>query len=174
MRKTSIFTSTLKQGLIMGLGFCAYTTLMWLTKFDTTYLRFGQYLDIAIIVLPVVVILWAIRQEHQISPLTILQRIKIAVFVGAVSYLVYEPFLYTYHHFINPDWYNAVLALKESELKEANVPANKIAETLQKMKESNAAQSGMFRPATFIPSVFIIPTLIPIVSLVFIKRKGKV
>lgn len=171
MIKKSFFKSTFKHGVIMGLGFCLYTTLMWLTKLDTTYLSFGQYLDIAIILLPIIIILWAIRQENNSYNLSVIQRIGIAVFVGAVSYIIYEPFLYIYHHNINPEWFNSVLNLKEIELKAENLSQDEITETLQKMKASNVAQSGFFKLSTLIPSVIIIPMLIALFSLLFIKSK---
>ncbi|MCX8481443.1 MAG: DUF4199 domain-containing protein [Sediminibacterium sp.] len=173
MIKFSLFKSTLKQGLIMGLGFCLYTTTMWLTKLDTIYLNFGQYLDMAIIVLPIAMIFWAIRQENNAYQVTIVQRIVIAIFVGTISFLIYDPFLYTYHHYINPDWFTAVLNLKEVELKAANISEDKIIDTLQRMKASNVAQSGLFRLSAIVPSVLIIPTLIALISIIFIRGKGK-
>lgn len=172
MIKTAHFKSTLKQGLILGLGFCLYTTLMWLSKLDTTYLSFGQYLDIAIIILPISIIFWAIKQEKQASGVTIVQRIVIAIFVGTISYLIYDPYLYVYHQYINPDWFSPVLDLKVAELRAANVPEDNIAMTLQKMKDSNVSQSGLFRLSTLVPSVFIIPTFTALLSLLFIRGKG--
>ncbi|NQX80544.1 MAG: hypothetical protein HRT66_00915, partial [Flavobacteriaceae bacterium] len=59
MGKSTIKTS-LKYGIIMGLSFCLYTILMWLTKLDSTYLNIGQYLDMLIILLPILVIFKAI------------------------------------------------------------------------------------------------------------------
>ncbi|MBK9928909.1 MAG: DUF4199 domain-containing protein [Saprospiraceae bacterium] len=173
MIKTSFFKSTFKQGVIMGLSFCLYTTLMWVAKLDTTYLSFGQYLDMAIIILPIIMILWAINQERNSYTITVIQRIVIAIFVGAISYLIYDPFLFVYHHYINSEWFNSVLSLKEIELKAANESPERILEILQKMKESNATQSGLFRLSTLVPSVFIIPTLIALISIVFIRGKIK-
>lgn len=157
----------------MGLGLCLYTTLMWLTKLDTTYLSFGKYLDMAIVVLPVLMILWAIRQENNSYGVTFVGRMVIAIFVGAVSYLIYDPFLYIYHQYINPEWFNAVLNLKETELRAANVPEDRITEALLKMKETNVAQSGIFRFSSLIPSVVVLPGLIALVSFLFIRRRQK-
>ncbi len=171
MINTTFFKSTVKQGIIMGLSFCLYTTVMWLTKLDAVYLNIGQYFDMAIIILPILMILWAIRQENNRYTVTIIQRIIIAIFVGAVSYLIYEPFLYTYHNYINPDWFTSVLNLKEIDLNAVNTPQEAIIETLQKMKDLNASQSRLFTLSTAIPSVIIIPTLIALISLIFVKRK---
>ena len=171
MINTTFFKSTLKQGIIMGFSFCLYTTLMWLTKLDTVYLSIGQYFDMAILILPILIILWAIKQENNLYTVTTVQKIIIAIFVGAVSYLIYDPFIYIYHNYINPDWFNSVLTLKEIDLNAVNIPHDKIVETLQKMKDSNVSQPGLFRLSTAIPSVIIIPTLIALISLIIVKRK---
>ena len=171
MLELSVFKSTLKQGVLLGVCFCAYTLMMWLTRLDTTYLSIGQYLDIAIIVLPLSVILCAIRQENTKRGLTIFQRVIIAIFVGLISTLIYDPFLYLYHEYINPDWFDSVLHLKETELNSINAPKYEIEGVLVKMKQKNASQSGMFRLSSLIPSVLIIPTLIALVSLAVIRRK---
>lgn len=173
MMKFSLFKSTAKQGLILGFGFCLYTTIMWLTKLDTTYLKFGQFVDMAIIILPIVMIFWAIRQENNINQVTIVQRIVIAIFVGAVSYLIYDPFLYLYHHSLNPYWFNSVLNLKNTELRAANISEDKIIDALEKMKDSKVAQSSLFSLSTLVPSVLIVPTLIALFSVIFIRGKGK-
>jgi hypothetical protein len=168
-----IFQSTLKQGVYMGLGFCAYTTIMWLTKLDTTYLSTGQYLDMAIIVLPLFMILWAIKQANDAFKISLLQRFAVAIWVAAISTFIYNPFLYIYHHSINPNWFNAVLALKETELKAVNSSQEIITSTLQKMQVANQAQSGMFRLSAVIPSVIVLPILITLISFIFIKRNPK-
>lgn len=165
------YKSALRQGIVMGLCFCLYTTLMWLTHLDSTYLSIGQYFDIAIIILPIAIILNAIKKERDLHPVTIFQRFAIAIFIGAVSYLIYDPFLYVYHHYINPDWFASVLHLKEMELKASGVSGEKTIVILQKMKTSDIAKAGLFRWSAAIPSVLILPSLIALLSLIFIRKK---
>jgi hypothetical protein len=155
----------------MGLGFCLYTTFMWLTKLDTTHLRIGQYLDMAIILLPVSVILLAIRQENRKQKIGVPERMLIAVFVGLISFIIYDPFLYIYHQFINPDWFGSVLDLKQAELVAANTDPEVMSGQLQKMRESNVAQSQLFRLGALIPSVIVIPAFIALISLAFVRTK---
>lgn len=171
MNNLTFTKSTLKQGIVMGLGFCLYTTIMWLTKLDSKFLNYGQYLDIAIILLPIVMIFSAIRQENKIYKITLIKRIVIAVYVGLVSFLIYDPFLYVYHHFINPEWFNSVLNLEKMKLITENIPQNQILEKLQKMKASNIARAELYRLEVFLPTVIIIPSIIAFVSLIFIKTK---
>lgn len=162
----------LKYGLFMGTGFCLYTTLMWLTRLDSTYLNIGQYLDMLIVLLPVAVIFLAIKEELQTKTLLWWQRMLLAMGIGVVSYVIYEPYLYLYHHYINPDWFSYVLQLKETELNAAHTSPEKINETLQQMHQANTRQDGLFKLSTFLPSVVILPSLIALVSLIFVKKKA--
>jgi Protein of unknown function (DUF4199) len=168
---TQFLKSTYKYGILMGLSFCFYTTFMWLTKLDTNYLSMGQYLDTAIIVLPIAMIFLAINHENKMYAVTILQRIGIAIFIGLISFLMYDPFLYVYHHYINPTWFNAVLDLHENTLKASGIDAVEITKQLDMEKAHNAKQSGLFRLSSFIPSVVILPILIALLSLIFIRHK---
>lgn len=167
--------NTVKYGVISGLGFCLYTTTMWLTKLDTTYLRIGQYCDIAIILLPIVCIFRAISQEYAPTKNTFLykfiQRLGIAILVSLISFVLYDPFLYLYHHFINPTWFDAVIQVKKTELEAAHLDSQSIARQLQQMRATNLAQSGMFRLSSIIASVLVIPTFIAALSFAFVKKQ---
>lgn len=165
----NIFKIAAKFGLLMGIAFCGYTVFMWLTGLDTTYLHIGQYLDIAILILPITIIFLAIRSATAVGTVSVVQRVAIAIGIGFISFLVYAPFLFAYHSYINPAWFDSVLTLKESELIAKNVDAVLIAEQLEKMKATNKAQSGIMNG--FLPSVIILPVLISLLSLPFIRKR---
>ena len=99
------------------------------------------------------------------------ERIGIAIFVGFISFLIYDPFLYVYHNYINPTWFNAVLDVHESTLKASGMSAADIAKQLDTEKTMNAKQSGVFKLGPFIASVLVLPTLIGLISLFFIRSK---
>lgn len=161
----------LKYGAIMGLAFCAYTLFMWLTELDTTYLRYGQYLDMAVIALPVTVIFLALKKARDHFRLKLLDRLAIAVGVGFISYVIYHPFLYVYHEFINPDWYEAVIALQREKLSAAGTSSAELERAITDLRARNAAGSGLFSPAPFIASVLVVPALIAFLSLLFIRNR---
>lgn len=169
--KTIFSKLNFKYGIIMGLGFCLYTTIMWLTKLDSTYLKLGQYFDMLIILLPISIILIVIKKENTFGKLNILQRIFIAIYVSTISFIIYGPFLYCYHNYINPEWFNFVLELKKEELVNANISIEKLNTILNDMKVKNVNQNKIFRLSAFIPSVIIIPSIIAFISLVFIRNK---
>ena len=171
MKKIFNLKSNLLAGVILGFAFCVYTTLMWLTKLDSTYLSFGQYLDMLIILLPISVIFYTIKTATKKNKILVIQRISIAVFISFISFIIYNPFLYIYHHFINPEWFDAVLNLKELELKVINTPINEIKLELSRMKNSSIAKADLFQFSSIIASVVIIPMLIALLSLIFIKNE---
>jgi len=60
-----------------------------------------------------------------------------------ISFVIYSPFLYAYHNYINPTWFDSVLSLKEKELTAEKIEPKQISEQLRKMKEANDAHSGI-------------------------------
>lgn len=170
MDHKSILKIGIKYGVFLGLGFCLYTTLMWLTNLDTTYLNIGQYLDMFIILLPLLLIYVGIKKfRKQGAKLTVLNRIYLALVIGVISALIYEPFLYYYHNVINPDWFDSVLSLKQESLKDQGQSREEIDRVLTTLSEQNAARSGMF--SAFIASAIVIPFLGALLSFLFVRNK---
>jgi hypothetical protein len=173
MKNLPFLKTTAKQGIVLGLAFCLYTTSMWLTRLDTVHLNIGQYLDMAIILLPITIIFWAIKQETSIYRTSIAIRIGIAIYVGALSFLIYDPFLYVYHEFINPQWFDSVIELKKTELLEEGKTSEQIETAIKMMNDTNSSNSGLFKLPALIASVVILPTIIAIISFFLIKNKSK-
>lgn len=69
----------LTYGLLLGLLLGLYTTLMWLTRLDTTYLATGQYLDLAVVLLPVGCIAAATHQQRRQGHLSGVRRVALGV-----------------------------------------------------------------------------------------------
>ena len=155
----------------MGLAFCTYTLLMWITRLDSTYLAYGQYLDIAIIALPITLIFIAITTARKQLGLTVGKRLLIAIGIGLLSYLIYHPFLYVYHEYINPDWFESVVDLKQKGMVRSGAPSEEIAEAVAEMRAQNADQSGLFSFGPFVSSVLILPAVIALLSMIFIRGK---
>jgi hypothetical protein len=64
-----------------------------------------------------------------------------------------------------------VLSLAETKLIEMNTEPQIIAEKIQKIKENNLSQNGIFNEAAIIPSVIVMPIIISLISLIFIHNK---
>ena len=159
----------IKFGVIMGVSFCVYSTIMWLSQLDTTYLYIGRYLDMAIVLMPIAIIFLGVRAAMQTGRVSFLKRILLAVCIGLVSFVIYAPFLFVYHNYINPTWFDAVLALRESQMAASQVEGVTIAAELQRLREFNQTQSGILNG--FIPSVVVLPILIALISLPIIRNR---
>ena len=159
-----------RYGIYLGIAMCLYTVLMWLTGLDTKYLATGQYLDIAVVVLPLCLTFLAIRQRSKETDLTILKRIKCGLIVNFVSFLIYAPFLSIYHHFINQDWLKYVLALKEKELTAQAVAPETITETLNGIAASS--NDFNFIISGLIAGVLIFGLVFSLLTIPFIRSRA--
>lgn len=163
-----------QNGLWFGIALCLYSVFMWLTHLDADYLYIGQYLDILVILVPIFFIFRAIRQANQILPVGILPRLLIAVGVGLIGYLIHSPYLYVYHNVINPEWFDAVVALQRESLIAQHMADEQIKIKIQEMIQKNQAQNKIFGIGSFIASVLVLPLLICLLSFIFIRKTKNV
>lgn len=169
MNHKIILKAGIKYGVFLGLGLSVYTIVMWLTKLDTTYLKIGQYLDMAIILLPLIIIFIGIKNiRNQGIKLTFMNRIYLALIIGIISTLIYEPFLNYYHTEINPDWFDSVLKVKQESLESQGYEKEHIDKFLNALSD-NKASSGMF--SAFISSAIVLPVIFALLSMLFVRNK---
>jgi hypothetical protein len=159
----------LTYGLLLGLLLGLYTTFMWLTRLDTTYLATGQYLDLAAVLLPVGCIIAAIHQQRRQGHLSGLRRVALGVGVMALAELLYRPYLYLYHTVINPTWFSAVLALKRTELLAAGRSAATIAAELARLQTNHSQQTSMFHG--FWLSALALPVLVTLLTWPLLRNR---
>jgi hypothetical protein len=129
----------IKFGLILGLGICAYTTVAHLLGFYTNNILAGKYGDAAIILLPLVVLFLAIREKRNLNAsLTLLQGIKTGLLVALISFPISSSFLWIYHHYINPNWFEFILDYEQNSLLRAGVSEGEIASRLDLLRAGNS------------------------------------
>jgi len=162
-----------ENGSILGIGLCLYTIFMWLSKLDSLYLNYGEYLDIIIFILPMLIVFRALKKAKKIYQLTFLKRFIIACSIGMISYLLYHPFLYYYHTKINPNWFDYVLRLKQLELSAENLSKAAIDDVLLKMRNVNLLQSKFFNLSSILSSIVVLPLIITLLSFIFIRNEDK-
>ncbi|HTY38506.1 MAG TPA: DUF4199 family protein [Bacteroidota bacterium] len=158
-----------KYGAWMGGVMCLYTTIMWLTKLDSTYLSTGQYLDIIVTMVPIIFIFLCIRSANAATPLNAVGRIKIGIILSLVSWSIYTPFLLLYHHVINPDWLTPVLDLKERELIAQGVSVEQITAQLDSIRSSGT--DGSIVVMGLLVGVLAMGTILSLATLPFFRMK---
>jgi len=165
----SFLRTLLTYGLLLGLLLGLYTTAMWLTRLDTTYLAAGQYLDMAISLLPIGGIAAAIHRQRRQGHLSGLGRVALAIGVMALAETLYRPYLHLYHTVINPTWFSAVLALKQTELVAAGRSAAAVATELARLQASQARQTGMFHG--FWLSALVFPGMVALLTWPLLRNR---
>jgi hypothetical protein len=129
----------IKFGLILGFGICAYTLLAHLLGFYTTNIQSGKYADIVIMLLPVITLFLAIWEKRvRLGSLSLLQGIKTGLLVALVSFPISTAGLWIYHHFINPNWLEFILAYERGVMTQSGIEAEEASAKLDAIKAGTA------------------------------------
>lgn len=129
----------IKFGIILGLGICAYTLIAHFLGFYTNNIQAGKYGDTIIIILPIVVLFLAIREKRNVRGfLTLLGGIKTGLLTVLVSYPLSTAFLWIYHHYINPSWFENILAYEQKVLENSGLSSAEIAEKVNALRAGNS------------------------------------
>jgi hypothetical protein len=140
---------------------------MWVTGLDTTYYEIGKKIELFVSMVPVAVILYAIYTLNQQMELTVKRRIIAGLTVGLVSILISSPFIEIYHHFMNPEWFDAVLRLQEESMLSSGASEGEIAARLEQMRAGNTTLNSVM--SAYISGGIIFPAIVSLVSIPFIK-----
>jgi len=162
-------STEIKFGIYLGLALCLYTIFMWLSGLDTTRLAIGQYLDMAVIILPLFFTFLAVCKKSRETELTFFKRILTGLTVNFISFLIYNPFLIIYHHFINPDWLRYVLELKEKELLAQNATPDIIRSALEQAAKSGNDFNHLI--SGFVAGVLIFGVVFSLLTIPFFRTK---
>ena len=159
-----------KWGVILGVAVVVWTLLLHALGFYTTNIGAGQKADVVAIVLPIVAIVAALRERRMAGSLTLRQAVATGLGVGLVSLPITAGFLWAYHHFINPEWSELIIAYRRDVMTEDRATAEAIAamESAQRAGATDAAQ--LFGAAVGTP---IISILIALVAGTFMRRKPR-
>ena len=163
----------LKFGLILGLSYCAWTILMYITGLDTTRIDVGHYGDYLVTILPVSVLYLSIRAKRTTlvgEPLRYVDAVKTGIVVSLIAWIIYTPFLVLYHHLINPEWLDYVIEFQKQTMTEANMAA---AEIDQRVEQIRAGSTDIMHAVNgLIFGVVVMGFLISSISFVLL-RSGK-
>lgn len=158
-----------KHGAYLGIFMCVFTLFMWITELDTIHYDIGKTIELLVSIVPVAVILYTILKLNQQVELTVKKRILAGLTVGLVSVLISTPFTEIYHNFINPEWFDAVLKLKEQSMTESGASQADIHTRLEQMKAGNTTLNSVLGAIAFGGIIF--PVAVSLVSFLFIRNK---
>lgn len=129
----------IKYGLILGFGICAYTLLAHLLGFYTNNIQTGKYADIVIMLLPAIVLFLAIRKKRiHLGSLSLVQGMKTGLLVALISFPISTAGLWIYHHFINPNWLEFILAYERGMMTQSGIGAAEVSARLDAIRAGNS------------------------------------
>ncbi|MBI3789714.1 MAG: DUF4199 domain-containing protein [Gemmatimonadetes bacterium] len=136
-----------RWGAMLGVGVCAWTMVVHLLGWYSTDIAAGKKADQTALVLPVVALFLAIREtrRRQGGRLTIPQGIATGLVAGLASLPIAAPFLWAYHHWINPHWNDYLIAYERARLAANGAAPSAIAqhvEALRRLGEDGAQVRG--------------------------------
>jgi hypothetical protein len=160
-----------KWGVILGLVVIVWTLLLHALGFYTTDIGAGQVADIAATLLPIVAIVAALRERRATGSLTLGHAVITGLGVGLVSLPITAGFLWAYHHLINPEWSELIVAYRWDVLTQSGASAEAIAamETAQRASATDVAQ--LLGAAIGTP---IVSVVIALIAGLFMRRKPAV
>lgn len=134
----------IKYGLIFGVSLSAYIMLAHVLGFYTTNIQSGKYGDIAVTLLPIVILFLAIREKRRRGgSLTVLQGILTGLLVVLISYPISATFLWIYHHFINPNWLEYIIAYERDKMARAGIEMNLINEQINMLRTRSSGMAQL-------------------------------
>ena len=134
--------TAVKWGVILGVAVCVWTLLLHVLGFYTTRIGAGLVADGVAVILPIIAIVLGLRERKRQGPLTFAQAVVTAVVIGVVSVPISAGFLWWYHHYMNPEWMDYIVAHQRAKMTAAGDSAAAIAamEQQQRASATDAAQ----------------------------------
>ena len=108
----------LKWGIALGVAICIWTAMLHVLGWYTTDLAKGQRADQVVTVLPLVFLYLAIREYSRRTGRApkLVEAIGMGTLTGLFSLPVSSGFLWIYHHNINPQWLDLLVAYQRQRL----------------------------------------------------------
>jgi hypothetical protein len=150
---TSITRTGVKWGITLGAAVCLWTLAVHQLGFYTTRLAAGQRADLIATILPIIAVVLAVRERARIQQLKWTNLLAIGAVTGLVSAIVTVPFLWWYHHVVNPGWLDRLVEFRTQVMTAAGASAGEIATAVDRLRQggTDSAQAiGGFIGSTVI------------------------
>jgi len=157
----------LKFGLIAGIGVSIYVLLEYLLGFHTTHPEIGEYSGYFSAIIPIVVILFAIRKKRDRSFKGLIsfgQAFITGIIVTAISAFIITAFFVIYNDYINPEGMKNISNWKAEQMRLQSIPEEEIVASIEQW---NAMNNPLF---VFAGSFFMGLIITVIFALVIRKR----
>ncbi len=169
------FNSETLYGIFCGLALCVWVLIEFALGFHTTSLEIGQYSGYFSIIVPIVFIFVALRDQQRKSNglLSLKDGMNIGFQIAIISAAIFTIFLYIYNNYINTHWIEMMVEWQRKKLILGGASDDEIERFMDQNRQMNNSlgQSMMsFISSTGI-GVFVTLIEIPIVKK-FLQRSS--
>lgn len=158
-----------KWGLILGLAICVWTLALHGLGYYTTRIGAGQVADLIATIFPVAAIVMALRARRRSDAITLRGAVGLALATGLSSLIVTIPFFWWYHHVVNPQWAEFLVAHQRETMLAAG---RSIAEIEQSVAAKLASTTDGAQILGAIVGTSAISTLTGLVTGLAMRRPG--
>jgi hypothetical protein len=157
----------LKYGLITGFGVSIYVMIEYLLGFHTTRPDIGEYSGYFSSVIPIVALLFAIKEKRSRSfggYISFWQGFITGMVVTVISALIITGFFVVYNEYINPEGTRYISDWRAEQMREQNISEDAIAVSIE---EYNAMNNPLF----IFAGTFLMGLLITAILAFLLRRK---
>lgn len=136
-RGDSIGNAAVRWGIVLGVAVATWTMVVHLLGFYTTRVRYAEIVDRTATLLPIACVGAAVLTFDSDSPQRSLKLGRVLVIgagVGIVSALITVPFLWFYHHAVNPRWLEFLLDNERRRAAELGLSEAAVSERLAALR----------------------------------------
>ncbi|MGI8893549.1 MAG: DUF4199 domain-containing protein [Bacteroidia bacterium] len=157
----------LKYGLLAGIGVSIYIFIEYLLGFHTTHPEIGQYSGYFSATIPVLAILFAIKEKRNRSfngYISFGQGFITGTIVTIISAFIITGFFVLYNHSINPEGATYLSNWKSEQMRAENISEQEIAASIEEWNAMN-------NPLIIFTTSFLMGLIITVIFAFLLRRK---
>lgn len=144
----------IRWGLILGVAVCLWTLALHVLGFYTVNPGAGQRADVLATALPVVAVVGAFRERlKRAARISFGEAISIGFVLGLTSACITVPFLWFYHHYVNPQWLELLISWSRERLNATGASPAEMEQALSRLQASGTDRSQVI--SGFVGSIVI-------------------
>lgn len=128
---------TMKWGVILGVAILVWTACIHVMGVYTTRIQYANFVDQLAVVIPIGVTALALLEQRRLNggKLGFWQGVITGVGLSAISSPIAVGGLWVYHHFVNPQWLDILVAYERVHLKESGLSADAVAARISQLQQ---------------------------------------
>ncbi len=164
-----------RYGIVCSLLLCGWVLLEFALGFHTTSLEIGQYSGYFSIIVPIVFIYSALKEQESRSngELSMKDGINVGFQVAIISAAIFTFFLHIYNNYINPDWISMLVEWQRKKLILGGAPDDEIERFMEQNRQMNDSFGQNIMSFIGATGIGVVITLVEIFMIKFLPHPKK-